>query len=380
MKLTAESSSLRAVLKAATDVAPAKGIVPEYSCVYLCTQDDGIRVYAHSQDMELEQFCPALIEEEGEALVPARMLLDYVSLADEQVSLSTNRNILTVKSGRKKSTVTCMEASRFSPLKLNAQPLFSMPGEQLAACMNRTSFCASTDETRRAICGVHVEIGTDGHVRFVGMDGFRVSICDSTAFVESDTVPEKGITLPNAVLKTISSLFGNADNATVSLDSNRCVISSGSRQLIFPLLNGEYVEYGRVIPKTLATEMKLNADDFMEALRLVEVASAASENVQTKNLIRFDTDGENGCLKVSASTSSGSAETSVPCDLNGQDMTIFFNVRYVRDLLAVCARESGEVSFGFTTAFGVAELRPLDANASGLRTYVVPVRTQPSVQ
>ena len=379
MKFSINATDFRAALKAACEVAPSKGILPEYSCVFLqADEGENLRIYARSESMEFSVTVPCDVQDDGEALIPSRMLLDYVSLASGDVQISTDaKQKMTIKSGKKTSSIVGMDTDRFKAPAFSGEDVLRASGADFAACLNRTSFCTSLDETRPQLCGVHLSIDSIGHVKFVGMDGYRISMCDMDKTELLADLPQgREITIPNAVLKLIPSLFSGDDAITLGLETYRASISANGKMLIFPLIAKEYIQYGRLLTNDYKTELLLNSDAFLEALRLVEIASGNAEgNDQRKNLIRIQTDGENGCVTLSADNAATDAVTVVDCDLRGEDMTIYFNVKYVKDLAAVCAKESDAITFSLTGPVSIASIAPQNSQ-SRLTTYVVPVRTR----
>lgn len=379
MKFTINSTDFRDALKSACEVAPSKGILPEYSCVFLQADEEGsLQVCARNEAMELTVTVPCNAQDAGEALIPSRMLLDYVSLASGEVQIATDaKEKMTIKSGKKTSSIVGMSPDRFKVPSFSGEDVLRTSGADFAACLNRTGFCTSTDETRSQICGVHLSIDSIGHIRFVGMDGYRISMCDLTKTEMLADLPEgRETTFPNAVLKLIPSLFSGCDKVTLALEPYRAAISGDGKTLIFPLNVKEYIQYGKLIERVYQTEILLNADALMEALRLVEIASGNAEGAdQRKNLIRVKTDREANCITLSADNSATDAIVSVDCEMRGADMTIYYNVKYVKDLVAACARESGSVTFSLVGPVEIAKIAPLDS-PSNLATYVVPVRTR----
>lgn len=378
MKFTINATDFRDALKAACEVAPAKGILPEQSCLYIHAEDEKITVQARSESAEITLTVPCIdVQDDGDALVPSRMLLDYVSLASGEVSVSTDsKQRMTIKNGKKTSVLSGMETDKFKPITFSGKPLLSTSGQELAACINRTSFCTSTDETRSQLCGVHLSIAPDGGIRYTGMDGVRVSICDmdkTDMLDESESGWE--MTFPNATLKLIASQFGDADTVTLSLDNYRACLTRSDRKMIFPLNVKQYLDLNRIINQTYKTELLMDAKAFLEALRLTEIAAgAAAANDSRWNIVRLQTHGQNGCISLSADNASTEAATTVDCDQHGEDITIFFNVRYIKDLAAACARESDQITFSFTSPVGIASIKPVNAPCN-MATYVVPVRT-----
>lgn len=381
LKFEINATDFRAALKSACEVAPSKGILPEQSCLYLCTEgEETLRIHARSDtgEISLSLAVPCFVHEKGAALIPSRMLLDYASMASGAVLVSTDaKQKATLKFGGKTSTIAGMEPDRFKSPDFSGEQVLAVSGEELAACLGRTSFCTGTDETRAMLCGVHLTIDVLGHTRFVGMNGYQVSMCDmQLAQMLADWSEPRELTVPNAVLRLISTQFGGESAVTLSLESYRASVSSPGKTLIFPLIAKEYVQYQRLIPESYSTELLANADDLLAALRLVEIASgAATGNDQRKNLICMRASGESHSVQFSADNDVSDAQTAVDCDMRGDDIAIYFNVKYIKDLVSACARESETVVIGFTGALSIACIRP-QHSASGMTTYVVPVRTR----
>lgn len=381
MKFEINATDFRAALKSACEVAPSKGILPEQSCLYLCTEgEETLRIHARSDtgEISLSLSVPCFVHEEGEALIPSRMLLDYASMASGAVLVSTDaKQKATLKFGGKTSSIAGMEPDRFKAPVFSGEQAFSVPGEELAACLGRTSFCTGTDETRAVLCGVHLTIDALGRTRFVGMNGYQVSMCDmQPAQMLADWSEPRELTVPNAVLRLIATQFGGESAVTLSLESYRAAVSCPGKTLIFPLIAKEYVQYQRLIPEAYSTELLANADDLLQALRLVEIASgAATGNDQRKNLICLRASGKEHSILLSADNDVSDAQTAVDCDMRGDDIAIYFNVKYIKDLVSACARECATVVIGFTGPLSIACIRPQNS-ASGMTTYVVPVRTR----
>lgn len=377
MKFTIHSITFRDALKSACEVAPSKGILPEQSCLYLRVQDDTLTICARDESTDIELVIPCQAQEDGEALVPSRMLLDYVSLADGSVTVSVDaKQRMTLKSGKKTSALACMDTDRFKPMAFAGEPVFTIDGAALSACISRTSFACSTDETRAVLCGIHLTIDPNGSAHFASCNGVEIAQCDMDKLdFNADWSEPRGITLPNTALKLIQSQFGSYDHVTLSLETYRAAFSAEGKRMAFPLISKEFPDITRVYPPSYKTDIRILARPFLEALRLVEIAASSAPSKDNRwNLIRLQTDGENGCLYLSADTEATEARTAVDCDVQGEDMTIFFNVRYLKDLTAVCGKESDELSFSLSSPVGVARMRPLDCPAV-MSAYVVPVRT-----
>lgn len=376
MKIIANAADLRSVLKRACEVVPSKGIIPEQSCVFIQSKDDAVTVSGQSETAGVTLSLSCDVLSEGEALVPSRMLLDYVSLAEGSVELSLDaKNVLTVKSGKKKSTVACLETDRFRPLTFEGSPVFSAKGADLAACIDRVSFAVSADETRAVLCGVHITVDCVGKATFVALDGLKVSLCEMK--VAGANVPPEGleITVPGAALKLITSLFSGAESVSLSLEKYRAMLYADGCSLSFPLIAKEYPQWQRIIPPNYGASMRVSARPLLDALSLTAIAASASAK-NRQGLVRLDADGEASCIRFSVTNDVTEAGTDVDCDMTGQDMTIYFNVKFMQAVCSACAKDDGELRVDFSTPTGPCRVSPLRSDYS-LTTFVVPVRQQP---
>lgn len=376
MKFVIHSINFRDALKSACEVVPNKAIVAEDSCIFLCAHDNTLKVSARDQNTDIELIVPCQVQEEGETLAPSRMLLDYISLANGSVAVSVDtKQRMTIKSGKKTSTLACMDTDRFKPMAYAGEPLLAMSGSVLATSIARTSFCTGTDESRQSICGVRLSVNLDGDIVFVGMDGFKISRCEvgGARFMDNSDAPHE-FTIPNAVLKLITSLFGCEEMVTVNACVHRASICGGNKTLAFPLYVRQYPPYESLIPNSYQTETRIDSRSLLEALRLVEVAASSVPAKDGRwNICRVKVDGENGCIVLTSDSETSSAETFVDCDVQGADMQINFNVRYLKDIASACAKESDSIGFCLSNAEGVACMKPLDCAAS-MNTYIAPVR------
>ena len=374
MRFTANTKDLKAALKTVCGVVPAKGIIPAQSCVFIQAKDGGLTISGKGEDIFVEVACSCFVEEDGEALAPSRTLLDYVSLADEDVSIATGENnAMMIRSGKKKSSLLCAEADQFSPIKFNGNLLFSASGTDFADCLSRVSFAVSVDDTRPQLCGVHLAVRPEeGKTQFVALDGFKISLCAMKCggFGDRDV---KELTIPNAALKLISSMFGGAETVELHSNTSSAMMCADGMRLVFPLIVKPYLEYTRVTNQNFKTFLRVDSAAMLDAVNMASVA--ANADMKTRKCVQIDTDGESGMVRVSAVAAQTSASADVSAAQQGDDMSLFFNANYLKDVVSVCAKEGDDMELSFTTSVGVCRVAPL-SSAMGLTTYVMPVRQQ----
>ena len=118
------------------------------------------------------------------------------------------------------------------------------------------------------------------------------------------------------------------------------------------LIEGEFPNYGQVVPKNVTRRVTLPAENLAHALR--RVALLSSERSRAVKL-------EIGDHKLAVSSSNpdlGDAREELDIDYDGEPLAIGFNARYLLDVLG--ALRTKEVTLGFQDELSPAKLAPTD--------------------
>ena len=106
------------------------------------------------------------------------------------------------------------------------------------------------------------------------------------------------------------------------------------------LLEGDYLDYKKIIPSEYKTKVKTDVKSVIEA---VERASLVITSEVTKAPIILNiVDGE---IKINCETQVGKVEEIIPVDMEGNAIEIGFNNRYLLDALKAVSTEKVKLSF-----------------------------------
>ena len=130
------------------------------------------------------------------------------------------------------------------------------------------------------------------------------------------------------------------------------------------LIEGTYPNYSQVIPEQSNTQVTVAGRELLERTRGVAIFARDSANV-----VRIKT--EAGEISISANTTEvGSSEASVKAEIDGADIQIAFNSRYLLDVLGLIGSDKVTLSFNGPHSPGVVKPAGRDDY-----TYVImPVR------
>ncbi|MFS8798767.1 DNA polymerase III subunit beta [Synechococcus sp. R60.3] len=247
-----------------------------------------------------------------------------------------------------------------------------LPIESLLQGIGQTLFAASGDETKQVLTGVHVKLlaGDPPCLEFAATDGHRLAMVQ----VEAEGIPvasaheEIGLdfTIPARTLREVERILGTQTAAsTVELRFDRSQVqfvlppraskTQCQQRITSRLLEGQYPDYNRLIPRQFERQITLERRPLIESLERVGVLAA-----QRNDIVKFNLSAATQTLRISTEAPDvGSGEESLPVQMSGPDLELAFNVRYLLDALRVFHTQ--QVSLELNGATQPAIWKPLGA-------------------
>ena len=101
------------------------------------------------------------------------------------------------------------------------------------------------------------------------------------------------------------------------------------------IVDGNYPDYQKIIPQEYTTEAIVLKDDINQTLRLVNVFSNAFNQISLKT-----SEKEGKIIISSRNTDIGENNSSVDAVVKGEDQQMFFNHKYISDVLPSLSSDS----------------------------------------
>lgn len=191
--------------------------------------------------------------------------------------------------------------------------------------ITRCLFATSDDELRPQMTGVYFDMNNE-MMAFAASDGHKL-VRNRLLAVHPDEpcafiLPKK----PALMLKNILPRFD--EDVNVCFDSQNAIFTVENYTIICRLIEGRYPNYNAVIPKDNPFRVSVDRVSFISALRRVLVFASSSCAVVKISV-------KSGSMNVSAQDLdfSTSAEESLLCDYEGNNMEIGFNGPFLLDVL-----------------------------------------------
>ncbi|KKT64543.1 MAG: polymerase III subunit beta protein [Candidatus Woesebacteria bacterium GW2011_GWA2_44_33] len=288
------------------------------------------RLLVSSTNLEVSVACSigASVEKEGEITVPGRTITDLViNLPAEKITLEVEKEQLKIHTPTFESTLSGMNASDFPPVpnSVSKDGAIVLPKESFLNALSQVIFAASIDETRPILTGVLFVFQKDQLI-LVATDGFRLNKKENQV------------------------LFG----------THGVVLSSR-------VLEGEFPDYEKIIPKAGGTKILTDKEEFLRAVKLSSVFAREAANIVKINLGK-------DFLDVSAeSSTSGSQKTRVDARVEGETkLEIAFNYRFLEEFLHAVKAEEINMELSGPSSPGVFK----DPTDPAFLHLIMPVRVQ----
>ncbi len=353
MKFIVSSSALLKQLQQISGVINTNTVLPILEDFLFEIETNKLSVVATDLETVMRVQIEVESKESGKVCIPAKILIDSLkNIPDQPLTFNIDKNYaVEITSDNGKYKVMGENPDNF-PKEPSADDTtsFTMESGQLVKAINKTLFAVSNDDLRPAMTGVFFELDTN-YLQFVATDAHRLVRYKLTDIEcpqnDSFIVPRK----PLNILKT--ALPENADEITVSYNSNHLFVKHGNTQMSCRLIDARFPDYKVVIPSDNPYKLIVTKSDFQGALRRVSVFSNKSTNQVVLNI-------QGSELQLAAQDVDFSFEGTerMKCQYDGEDLAIAFNAKFLIEMLS--ASEGDEVKVELSTPTKAGILRSME--------------------
>lgn len=352
MKFSIVQKDLLDGLQKVSGVVPSKSPTPVLENILFELEGKSLKITGTDLEVSVTtEVTPKTVEKTGSVAVPARVLTEMMrSLPDIPIAFElddNNRIGITTDRGFYKVAGISKENYPEIP-SLGEDHTIKMDNQKLRRMLSKTIFAVSSDELRPALMGVFIQLLED-EFRMVATDGHRLSKILDKNFppVESSI---KMIVPPKAVQIALKQM--DAEGFTqLRMDDRGLSLSFGKTTLFTRLVEGQYPDYERVIPRDNEKKLVVNKSLLMSTVKRVSLFSS-----QLTHQIRFSL--EPGKLSVMSEDvdMGGEAREELSVEYQEDAMDIGYNAQYLMDILKEVDTE--DVVFSLKSPINAALISP----------------------
>ena len=326
--------NLARALNIVSPAVASRSTLPALTYILLTAANGQVSVTATNLDLAVTCKIGAIVEGEWGLALPARELGELIgSLPQDRVDLkfSPETQALNIRCLRASANIKGIAAGEFPkpPALVNAIQL-SLEAETLREMIKQTTFSAASDNARPILAGVLTELAQTG-ITFAAADGFRLSVRSA-----SQTLPlseRLRVVIPAPALNLVAKIAAmQEDPFELAFSERRTHVSfrQGNVEVLSSLIEGNFPDFGQLVPPQHTTRVVTNAADFLAAVKR-SIVFARSQ----KGIVRLQAVPANGTASkvvVSAvSAERGDYTDELDAGVEGNPVQIAFNGQFLAE-------------------------------------------------
>ena len=365
MKFVCDGMILSDAALTVSKACAAKTITPILECIRLHAENDGLTLTAYDGEISIEKKITAEVIEEGELCVNGKTFADFVGkISSFEVVIASDENGIAIRYADSESFMQALSAADFPRLgdrTTDGKNYFETKESDLKSLIAKTVFCCATDESRPILKGCLLEV-KDGVLTATALDGFRMAYSKCEAGEGSGDMK---LVCPARTLVEISRMLDGDEPLKIYADKNLLYVAVKDTVITSRLYVGEFVKKENIFPVAFLTTVVVPREELIDSVERASVLIRGDKN----NLITFDLKMDK--IIINANSDMGKVEETVSANLDGKELKIAMNGKYLLDALK--ALTTKEILLSFNTSVSPFTLTNMEEGGS--EYLILPVRT-----
>jgi DNA polymerase-3 subunit beta len=332
MHITTDTKTLKTILETISKVSTKHVTLPILQCVLLEVKEGTLTLKATNLEIGMEGNIAVTSEEDGVIAVPAHILLQTVTFVTQPtITLLTEGDVLIVESKSSRTEIKSITSADFPHIPhIDSNPI-TIQGSLFALGIKTTAFTASQSSIKPELGSIYIHQKKEHSLTFVATDSFRLM---------EKTIPQKGLVLQEPILIPFKNALELArvvedvnGDVLLYVTENQCALTVGNIYITSRLITGTFPDYAQIIPKEYKTNITLLTNDFSQALK--------KTNIFLNKFMQLTLTMSAGTFTLSAQSGDAGATTeSIHASVEGEDITLNFNQRYIHEVIPHIQGES----------------------------------------
>lgn len=340
-----------------------KSTMPLLEGIYINAEKEGVTLIGSDMDISIQTKIDADVLEEGKVVIDSKIFGEIIrKLPNSEVKIEILQND-TVQITCEKSVfnVVYMNADDYPSLPdIDSNNSLDFPQNILKNMIKGTSFAIAQDEARPILQGILFQI-KEKQLHLVALDGYRLAI--RSEYVDNES--EMEVVIPGKTLNEVSKILEDTDElVSIHFTTNHILFDLGSTKIISRLLEGNFVNYKSLLPQEHKILVSVNKQQLQNGIERASLMAKEGNSY----LIKLDIKGDT--IIITSNSQLGKVREEVSVELQGDDIEIAFNSRYLIDVLKNLEDET--IYMEMTSSVSPCVIRSEQSN--NYKYLVLPVR------
>lgn len=343
----------------------SKTSIPAVECIYIKADNGALTLTGYDLELGIYTSIPAKIEEAGGILINARVLCDILKrLPGEHVSIeSDERQMANITSGEAKYSIMGMSPEEYPELPSVTGGLpVNIPQGVIKEMVRQTIFAVAVNDTSKIVhTGIKFDI-EERLISLIAVDGFRLAIRKEAIDYEGEHL---SFVVPAKTMSEVVKLIDDENSMmSIGVGKRHIEFETNGYRVVSRLLEGDFLNYKTAIPASSTTTVKINTKLMIESIERTSLIISDKLTSPVRCLFNDNT------VKISSSTTIGTATDKITAEISGDAVEIGFNNRFLLDALKVSDTDEVKIELNG----GVSPIIILPPEGDSFIFLILPVR------
>ena len=363
MKVTFDKQKLLSAITPAASISQAKNTLvsvdgllfecppnPKYGD-YDTDNKNACRISAFDLEKGLRCTIDCNVYEEGMYVINTVKILQIVrAMPDGNITIEIDAGgHVNITGGMSHFEITANSGDDFPTMPMFiGDKVYKFQQYKLRNVISETVFAVAQNDQRAAFNGALFKIA-DKKLTVVGCDGNRLAASSFSLEENNENIQDAEMIIPGKFLGELMKMLRDSeDEVTVIVGRKHVIFKLDDMYFFTRILEAEYINYEKLLPTTYMTEAYVSRS---ELLASIERASIVTEDKLggAGRAPHVKLDFSDKVIEMSSVSSGGSVYERVPAAIDGADISIGFNCRFLLEALKSCPPECDRVRIRMNT-------------------------------
>ncbi len=356
-------------------LATSEGILIEASSPDICI------FTTYDMEKGLRTNVEAKVIEGGSYIINAQKFIQTLKVMDgEEIMLTVDDKLSAcITSGKSSHKMNALKGEDFPALpSLTSELGFEIKYSTLRKMIAKTAYAMGVNDTRPVLNGCYFKIHGN-ELMMVSCDGYKMAKCVLNTKLENRNSDGSELRfsfiIPNKTMNELYKLISGDDDKNVRIYMMRkhIIMQIGDITFFSRLIEGEYIDYDRIIVTTHKVVVDIDREELVSALERAALVTEERIAGSVRSHVKLEFD--DNILRISANSSAGSTYDEIETVSEGGKIAIAFNNRYLIDSVRSCTGE--KIRLSLSSPLTSMNIQPIDSDDGSDDIFMLlPVRTK----
>lgn len=345
-------------LNVVSKTSATKTTLPIQEGVLIEAYGSEVRLTTYDLELGCEHKFHCNVIENGKTVVDIKTLNEIVRrIEDEEIEIIVDETIFTLKSTTGVFKLAIMNPDEFTKLPVfNVDNQIEILQKDFKEMVRRTVFSVSTDENRPVYNGSLIKV-EDNILTVVAIDGFRLSLRKK---MSNTNINNFKAIIPGRTLNEILKILSDDEDKKVriGINKNQALFEIENSILVSRIIEGDFLNYNTIIPENCSTKVKVRTKNLLDSFERVALFARENKEKDKKSPVKLKVNIDG--ITLSCVSDAGDAKEGITAFVEGSDIEVGFNPRYVIEALKVV--DDSEIVIEFNSDVSPVLIKPVNGN------------------